>query len=102
MVIRRVGVWSVAKLYGGMLAAMGLLFGLILALVSLLGVGLASAAQSNGNFPGGPLISAMFGVGAVIVLPIFYGVLGIVTGALSAALYNVFSGIFGGIEVEAS
>lgn len=42
MVIRRVGVWSVAKLYGGMLAAMGLLFGLIFALVSLLGVGLAS------------------------------------------------------------
>lgn len=102
MVIRRVGVWSVAKLYGGMLAAMGLLFGLIFALVSLLGVGLASAAHSNDNLPGGPLIGAMFGVGAVIALPIFYGILGIVMGALSAALYNLFAGIFGGIDIETS
>lgn len=44
----------------------------------------------------------MFGVGAVIALPIFYGILGIVMGALSAALYNLFAGIFGGIDIETS
>jgi hypothetical protein len=42
----------------------------------------------------------MFGVGAIIVLPIFYGVLGVVMGALTAALYNLFAGMFGGIELD--
>jgi hypothetical protein len=29
-----------------------------------------------------------------------YGVLGLVGGAIGAGLYNLFAGIFGGIEVE--
>ena len=37
MVIRRFGVWSVAKLYGALLAAMGLLFGAVIALFSMIG-----------------------------------------------------------------
>jgi hypothetical protein len=42
----------------------------------------------------------MFGVGAIIFLPLFYGVLGLIGGALGAALYNLFAGLFGGIELE--
>jgi len=42
----------------------------------------------------------MFGVGAIIFLPIFYGVLGLVAGAIGAALYNLFAGMLGGIELE--
>ena len=100
MVVRRVGVWSAARLYGGLSATMGLLFGAVLALIALAG-GMAGAADSGSA--GGPvsaLMGAMFGVGAIIVLPIFYGVLGVVMGALTAALYNLFAGMFGGIEMD--
>jgi hypothetical protein len=42
----------------------------------------------------------MIGVGAVIFLPIFYGVMGLVAGAIVGALYNVFAGMVGGIEID--
>ena len=98
MVIRRFGVWSVAKLYGALLAAMGLLFGAIIALASMIG-GVSGAFGGDGPANAGPM-AMLFGVGAIIFLPVFYGVMGIVVGALSAALYNLFAGLLGGIEVE--
>jgi hypothetical protein len=99
MIVRRVGVWSVAKLYGALSAAMGLLFGAVFALVALIG-GMANLGGDAG-FQSGAL-GALFGVGAVVLMPVFYGVLGIIMGAISAALYNLFAGIFGGVEIDVS
>lgn len=101
MVIRRVGVWSAARLYGGLSAVMGLLFGAFLAIAAMAG-GMAGAAASDtgGSGLASGALGAMFGVGAVIILPIVYGVLGIIMGALTAALYNFFAGMFGGIELD--
>ena len=93
MIVKRFGVLSVAKVYGALTAAMGLLLGLFVGAASALGVGL-----SEGDEPA--FIAAMLGVGAVIFLPIFYGVLGVVMGALSAALYNLFAGMVGGVKIE--
>ena len=102
MVLRRIGVWSAARLYGGLCAVLGLLFGVIFALVALAG-GMAGMA-SDGGAGGAGLVSgpfgAIFGVGAIIALPLFYGVLGVIMGALTAVLYNLFAGLFGGIELE--
>ena len=98
MVIRRFGVWSVAKLYGALLAAMGLLIGGVIAMASMIG-GAAGAFGADGPANAGPM-AMMFGVGAVIFLPIFYGVLGVVMGAISAGLYNLIAGLIGGIELE--
>ena len=95
MVIRHIGVWSVARLYGALCAAMGLLFGAIFALV-----GMAGASLSGGSGSGSGLWGFGFGVGAIIALPLLYGVLGLVMGAISAALYNLFAGMLGGIELE--
>lgn len=93
MVIRRIGVLSAAKLYAAISFAMGLIFGVIFALLSIVGVSLGD--------PDTPaLVGMMFGVGAVIMLPLFYGAMGFVFGAIGAALYNVFAGIVGGLEVE--
>jgi hypothetical protein len=36
----------------------------------------------------------------VIAVPIFYGAVGFVAGALSAALYNWISSFVGGIQLE--
>jgi len=97
MIIRRVGVWSVARLYGGISASIGVLIGACFALAALVG-GMASALGDSGIRGGA--IGAMFGVGAIIFLPIVYGIFGLAGGALGAALYNLFAGMFGGIEVE--
>lgn len=102
MVIRRLGVWSVARLYGGVSAVFGLLAGLFFAAAAMLG-GLATAGADAGARGGGLMasgIGALFGVGAIIFLPICYGLLGLAGGALGAALYNLFAGIFGGVEVD--
>jgi hypothetical protein len=42
-----------------------------------------------------------FGVGAIILLPIFYGFFGFVGTLIMAALFNVAAGMVGGIEVDA-
>jgi hypothetical protein len=76
-----------------MYAAMGLLFGALFACIALVG-GFARSGDETAAF------SAGFGVGAVVVFPLLYGVAGVVFGALSAWLYNVFAGMVGGIEVQ--
>lgn len=98
MVIRRFGIWSVAKLYGALLAAMGLLIGAIVALASMIG-GASGGFGADAPASAGPL-AMMFGVGAIIFLPVFYGVLGVVMGAIMAGLYNLVAGLIGGIEME--
>ena len=101
MVIRHVGVWSVARLYGAISASIGLLIGACVALLAMVG-GMSGALSSSqaGIRSGG--LGAMLGVGAIVVAPLFYGVVGIIAGAIGASLYNLFAGMFGGIEVEAS
>ena len=43
---------------------------------------------------------ALFGVGAVVAFPIFYGCLGFVGLLFAAWLYNLVAGVVGGVEVE--
>jgi hypothetical protein len=93
MVVKSVGVVSVGKMYGAISAAMGLLFGIGIALFSVLGAGLADSTQNA-------ILGPVLGVGAVIVLPIFYGVLGFIAGVIGAALYNLFAAMVGGVEIE--
>ena len=99
MVIRRVGVWSVAKVAAVLYAAMGILAGLLFAGISLVGAGIAAASQHSGE-PMPAWFGALFGVGAIIILPVLYGVMGLVLGALTAAIYNGVAGAVGGIEMD--
>jgi hypothetical protein len=101
MVIRRVGVWSASRLYGGIMASLGVIVGIFFALAATLG-GLAGAAansESGSGLAAGGL-GALFGVGAIILAPLFYGCIGLIAGAIGAALYNLFAGLFGGLELE--
>jgi hypothetical protein len=96
MVITRVGPLSVAKIAGILYAILGLLVGALFSLIGLAGVagGLASDERDTALF------GALFGVGAIIALPIFYGVLGFVMTLLMAALFNVAARLAGGLEVD--
>jgi hypothetical protein len=96
MVLKSVGVLSAGKVSGTLCALIGILIGGFLALFSLAGV--AMQAQGQG---GGPQIPAIFlGVGALVIVPIFYGVIGFISGILYAALYNLIAAVVGGIELE--
>jgi hypothetical protein len=47
-------------------------------------------------------MGAIVGVGAVVMLPLMYGVFGIIGGAIGAALYNLFANLVGGVELDIS
>jgi hypothetical protein len=94
MVVRSIGVWSLAKLSGALYAAMGLILGLIFACISLVGAGIAASDPDTPAWLG-----AVFGVGAVVFLPLLYGFFGFIGGAIGGALYNLFSGMVGGVEL---
>ena len=98
MVIRRIGVGSAAKVAGALYALMGLIAGVIFAAFGLVTSVLAMAAQSEEAFPA--WVGVLFGGGAVIFLPILYGVFGVLIGALTAALYNFVAGFVGGLTLE--
>ena len=97
MIIKSVGVVSVAKMLGAMYGAIGLIAGLIVSVIAMFG-GFAAAQTEMGG--GGALMGGIMGVGAVIVFPLLYGGLGFVGGAISALIYNLFAGIAGGIEIN--
>lgn len=95
MVVRNIGVWSAARLYGAMSATIGLIFGAFLAVASVFGAALGGPDQ-----PG--WLAGVFGLGGLIILPIFYGILGLITGAIGALLYNLFAAMVGGVEIDVS
>jgi uncharacterized membrane protein len=97
MVLRRIGVWSAARLAGLIYAVIGVLAGLIFALISMVTTVIGVATQSE-DLP--TWFGALFGVGAIFIFPILYGVMGLAFGALMAALYNLFSGFVGGLELD--
>lgn len=94
MILHRIGVMSAAKISGVVYGAGGLIAGVMVALISLAGG--ASAAGEGSPAWLGPV----FGVGAIVFLPICYGLLGAIGGAIGAFLYNMFSGMVGGIELD--
>ena len=100
LVIRKLGIMSVAKMYAVLMLVMSLLisipYGLIIIVISLTG---ASSVGGQGGlaFGGGGVI---FGLAIMIGMPIFYGVAGFIGGCIGALLYNLFAGMVGGIEIE--
>jgi hypothetical protein len=93
MIIRRVGPLSCAKLAGLLYAAMGFVIGAFFSLAAAIG---GFASESGGD----AMFAAIFGIGAVVILPLFYGGLGFVTTLIAAWLYNVTAGVVGGVEIE--
>ena len=90
--IKKIGVLSLGKISAVLYAIIGLIFGVFMAFVSLAGA--AFSQSTTGMF------GMVFGVGAIVLLPIFYGVMGFVVGLLTALLYNLIANWIGGLELE--
>jgi hypothetical protein len=69
------------------------LIGLLFAMASVLGAGFADSGPEA-------MLGPIFGIGAIITLPIIYGCMGLIGGAIGAALYNLFAGMVGGLEID--
>ena len=98
MTIRRFGVISVAKMYGLLMFLFGLIFGVIYGLI-LIVFGAAISTLGRDAAAGG-VSTVVMGVAMMIALPLIYGVMGFVMGAIGALIYNAVAGIIGGIKFE--
>ena len=95
MVLKSVGVLSAAKIVGLMYAILGLIMGLFFAAIFSM---IPMADASNSEMP--TWLAPMFGTGAILIMPIFYGCMGFVGGAIAAVVYNALSGMMGGLELR--
>jgi hypothetical protein len=95
MIINRVGPLSVAKIAGTLYAILGLIFGAIISLLAM-----AGALAVNSEEAGAAAFGAIFGVGAVVLLPILYGGFGFVMTLLMAALFNMTARLVGGVQID--
>lgn len=94
--INKVGVLSLGKILGVLYAIMGLIFGAFMTLASLT----IGAMSYHGGMYNTGMGGILFGAGAIITLPIFYGILGFITGIITALIFNVATGFIGGLEIE--
>lgn len=95
MTITRVNALSVAKVAAVLYAGVGLIAGALFSLIGMVGVGTALAGVEGAGFMG-----AIFGVGAIILMPIVYGIFGFIGSFIFASIFNFAAGMTGGIEVE--
>ncbi len=92
VVIKRIGIASVFKIY----LILGIILGIILGLL-LVPILTASGLQQQG-YPTGFLPLA--GLAGGVLGGIIYGVLVGIGGAIGAILYNVAASIVGGLEID--
>jgi hypothetical protein len=88
--IKSMDVLSVGKIYALVMAIIGFIGGIIIALVG--------SAASTFSRPG--MWGAGLGVLSIIVLPIVYGIIGFIIGVIAAAIYNLVARWVGGIKIE--
>ena len=84
--LKRLGVLSCAIMLGTLYALMGLIGGVMISFISLIAPG-STAGLWSGGVP-------------IILLPLLYGFVGLIFGAISAVLYNLIASVTGGIEME--
>ena len=96
MVIKRIGALSLAKIAAVLYAGIGLLIGAVFALVGMAGF----ASQMGGAGSALPFGGMLFGVGAIVILPICYGVMGFIFTLIGATIFNAAARLTGGVEIE--
>jgi hypothetical protein len=96
MILKRINAFSCAKVLGLLYLIIGLIIGGIFAIASLMGATFGASEASAGS----AFVGLVFGVGAVVFLPIFYGILGFIVGLVVPTLYNILAGMVGGIEID--
>ncbi|HSS20240.1 MAG TPA: hypothetical protein VLL54_09205 [Pyrinomonadaceae bacterium] len=101
MTIRRFSVFSVAKLQGLLAFVFGLFIGVIYGLVVMIfGAMIFSIAPQGDQQALGGVSTVVIGLVMMITIPVFYGIIGFIGGAIGAVVYNLAAGIVGGVRFE--
>jgi hypothetical protein len=101
MTIRRFGVFSVAKVQGLLGFVIGLIIGVIYGLVFMIfGAAMSAMLPQSENQAMGGVGTIVMGIIIMIAVPIFYGLIGFIGGAIAALVYNLAAGIVGGVRFE--
>ncbi|HEX8337724.1 MAG TPA: hypothetical protein VF621_13400, partial [Pyrinomonadaceae bacterium] len=94
MVIKRFGILSATKITAVVWAGLGLAIGIPLGLLMIIvGAAVMSSSGRDGTVIG-------MGLFYMIGLPIIYGVMGLIFGAIGALVYNLTAPTIGGLEFE--
>jgi hypothetical protein len=98
MVIKRVGVLSVAKIQAMIMLVFGIIIGVIYGLIVMTfgAMMMGATGRGGGEAAGGLIVGLM----TMIFVPILYGVIGFVAGAIGAFVYNAAAKFVGGLEIE--
>lgn len=94
MTIKSVGVMSVARVAAAIYGIFGLIAGVLFSLASIAGFGLSEQVSSSASWMG-----PLFGLGAIVALPVLYFVLGFLGGAIGAWVFNNAAAAMGGLEI---
>src|SRR5467141_77324 len=96
--VKRIAPGSAFKVGLVVYAFLGLIVGICMALFSMVAGSLGSLA--GGGVPGARALGFGFGLSAIIIFPILYGIIGGIGGAIGAVVYNLAAGWVGGLEVD--
>jgi hypothetical protein len=94
MIVKSVGVMSVARIAAAIDGIFGLIAGVLLSLAAVAGFSLGQEVSSQVSWVG-----PLFGLGAILALPVLYFVLGFVGGAIGAWVFNNAAKAMGGLEI---
>lgn len=75
--------------------AFGFVAGVGFSFIAITGINIASA--SSGDVPS--WLAPVFGIGAIVILPVSYGIIGFVGGLLGAWVFNKAAAAMGGLEL---
>lgn len=92
LTLKRIGVMSLAKIYTIMMAVVGLIMGLYIAIMEAV----FPITQTGMGEPMGTGLGWI----NIIIVPIIYALIGFVSGVLGAWLYNLIAKWIGGVELE--
>jgi hypothetical protein len=98
--IRRIDPVSAMKVLAVLYAVIGLIVGAIFSIVGMIGFG--AGAASNPDFPVPGAFGLLFGVAAIVILPVMYAILGAIGGLIMAFMYNLVAQFTGGLQIELS
>jgi hypothetical protein len=92
-IVKRIGPASAFRVGLVVYAFLGLILGVICALLAFAGVPFLRVAHL-------PLGGALVGLLALVLCPILYGLVGSIFAVIVALLYNLAAGWVGGLEIE--
>lgn len=95
MIIQRVGIMSLARLLAAIYGLFGLIWGIVFTVGALVGFGISEEVAKTASWLG-----PFFGVGAVIVVPVVYAIMGYLSGLVAGWAFNNAAETMGGLHVE--